>query len=82
VAMLVVGMRAAAAWTPPADWKALLANAARDARTDVHGNVILVGGLAVVAAATWQLLPLFVPAVGCLAGAALAVHRRYHDREP
>jgi len=79
VAMLVIGMRAAAAWTPGADWRVLLATAARQARVDVRGDVILVGGLVVVAAVTWQLLPLFVPVVGCLAGAALAVHRRYHD---
>lgn len=78
VAMLVIGMRAAAAWTPQADWRVLLATAARQARVDLQGDVILVGGLVVVAAVTWQLLPLFVPVVGCLAGAALAVHRRYH----
>jgi hypothetical protein len=34
------------------------------------------GGLAVVAVAGWMLLPLAVPAVGCLAGAAVAVERR------
>lgn len=79
VAMLVVGARAAAAWTPSANWRALLATAAREARVDFRGNVILAGGLVVVAAVTWQLLPLFVPVIGCLAGAALAVHRRYHD---
>jgi hypothetical protein len=78
--MLVIGMRAAAAWTPRADWRGLLVTAARQARVDLHGNVILAGGLAVVAAATWQLLPLFVPAVGCLAGAALAVRRRCDAR--
>jgi hypothetical protein len=81
VAMLVIGMRAAAAWTPRADWRELLATAARQARVDFRGNVILVGGLVVVAAVTWQLLPLFVPVVGCLAGAALAVHRRYQQLE-
>jgi hypothetical protein len=38
--------------------------------------MLLLGGLAVVAVAGWMLLPLAVPALGCLAGAAVAVERR------
>jgi hypothetical protein len=38
--------------------------------------MLLLGGLAVVAVAGWMLLPLAVPALGALAGAAVAVERR------
>ncbi|GAB4003470.1 hypothetical protein GCM10029992_45280 [Glycomyces albus] len=34
------------------------------------------GGLLVLAVSTWALWILFVPMVGCLAGASLAVRRR------
>jgi len=75
-ATAVVGLRAAAAWRPDARWRELLRNAREAATADVGGSGLLLGGLLVVAVVTWQLPPLFVPAAGCLLGAAVAVERR------
>lgn len=76
LALAVVGLRAAAAWSPGARWPALIRAAAVRARDDLFGSVLVAGGVIVVMTVTWQLPPLFVPAVGLLAGAALAVHGR------
>ncbi len=82
--MIVAGLaatvllRASAAWEAGASWKDLFAGAMRDARGDVGGTGILLGGLLVLVACTWALWILFVPMSGCLIGAALAVHRRRH----
>lgn len=75
-ATAVVGLRAASAWRPDARWRDLLRDARAAAVADLGGSGLLLGGLLVVAVATWQLPPLFVPAVGCLLGAAVAVERR------
>ncbi|MCG5212272.1 hypothetical protein [Streptosporangium sp. KLBMP 9127] len=79
LAVIVVGLRAAAAWTAGESWAALAGRAAAQARADLAGSALLVGGVVVVAVVTWQLPPLFVPAAGCLAGAALAVQLRGRD---
>lgn len=73
-------LRAAAAWEQGASWRALFSRALEDTRGDPGGTGILLGGLLVLIACTWALWILFVPMSGCLAGAALAVHRR--GREP
>jgi hypothetical protein len=76
LAVIVVGLRAAAAWTPGASWPALVRASAVRSRADLGGSALIAGGVVVVGVVTWQLPPLFVPAMGCLAGAALAVHLR------
>ncbi|WP_235978577.1 hypothetical protein [Streptomyces lycii] len=52
----------------------------RTAVADPGGSALLAGGLAVVAVAAWQLLPLAAPALGCLAACAVAVEHRYEER--
>ncbi|WP_100444395.1 hypothetical protein [Glycomyces xiaoerkulensis] len=75
-AAATVLLRAAAAWTPGSSWRSLAAAAAEDARGDFGGTGMLLGGLLVLAVATWALWILLVPMSGCVIGAALAVHRR------
>lgn len=77
LALLVVALRAAAAWHPdgPA-WPELARDAARRARTDVSGSLLLVLALGVLVVVTWQLLPLVIPMLGCVVMAAVAVERR------
>ncbi|MEV8568831.1 hypothetical protein AB0436_25165 [Streptomyces sp. NPDC051322] len=68
-AVAVAGLRTAAAWRPGRPWRLV--------RTvDLGGSLLLVGGFAAVAASAWQVPPLAVPAVGCLAAAAVALERR------
>jgi hypothetical protein len=74
-------LRACAAWTPGDRWRTRFAVALADTRDDPAGTGILLGGLAVLAACTWALWLLIVPMGGCLAGAAVAVHRRRLDRK-
>lgn len=74
-------LRAAAAWERDARWRPLLAGAVEEARTDLSGTGILLGGLVVLAVCAWALWLLVVPMSGCLAGAAVAVRRRRIARE-
>lgn len=80
VAWAVLGLRTAAHWRTDADWWALARSAVRRCRADVSGSLLLAGGLLVVAVCCWQLPPLGVVALGCLALAAVAVERRYAHR--
>ncbi|URN11579.1 hypothetical protein LUW77_05465 [Streptomyces radiopugnans] len=78
VAVVVTGLRAAAAWRPGADWFRIgRAAARRTLRTEPGGSLLLAGGLAVVGVAAWMLPPLAAPALGCLAACAVAVERRH-----
>ncbi|WP_367324463.1 hypothetical protein [Streptomyces sp. HUAS ZL42] len=76
----VAGLRAAAAWTPGAPWRALLADAGRRTVLDPAGSFLVVGGLAVVALSAWFVAPLAVPVLGAVAAAAVAVEERYRHR--
>ncbi|MEU7245857.1 hypothetical protein ACI2L4_21950 [Streptomyces sparsogenes] len=74
---IVLGLRTAAQWRPGLGWSAVARAAARRGLgADLGGSLLLVGGLAVVTVAAWQLLPLVAPAVGALAACAVAVDRR------
>ncbi|WP_335988058.1 DUF624 domain-containing protein [Glycomyces sp. MUSA5-2] len=73
-------LRAAAEWAPGERWRDLFARALDGTRTDLGGTGILLGGVAVLAAAAWALWLLAVPMAGCLAGAAVAVRRRALQR--
>ncbi|MEU5027405.1 DUF624 domain-containing protein [Streptomyces milbemycinicus] len=77
LAVIVLGLRTAAQWRPDLGWP-VVARAAvrRGLGADLGGSLLLVGGLAVVTVAAWQLLPLVAPAVGALAACAVAVERR------
>lgn len=85
LAVVVVGLRSAAAWRAGHRWSDTVRGAARRCVTDLGGSLLLAGGLAVVAVVAWQLPPLVVPTLGCLAAAAVAVERRLSTtdhREP
>ncbi|NQX10766.1 hypothetical protein HQQ80_03920 [Microbacteriaceae bacterium VKM Ac-2855] len=73
VAALVVLVGAAADWAPGARWLPLLRASARHAATDARSTSFLVVALLLTALITWQLAPLIVPCLGCLAFAALAL---------
>jgi hypothetical protein len=75
--LIVIGFRAAAAWSPGASWPVLVRAAAGQARADLGGSALLACGLVVAGLVAWRLPPLLVPALGCLAAAALAVHARH-----
>ncbi|WP_410539296.1 hypothetical protein [Streptomyces sp. KL2] len=78
VAVVVTGLRTAAAWRPGADWfRTGRAAVLRTLRTEPGGSLLLAGGLAVVGVAAWMLPPLAAPALGCLAACAVAAERRY-----
>ncbi|MDA1360198.1 DUF624 domain-containing protein [Glycomyces luteolus] len=74
-------LRAAAAWVPGVRWRSLSAGALEEARGDVSGTGVLLGGVAVLAVCAWALWLLVVPMSGCLVGAAVAVRRRRIARE-
>ncbi|MER6123664.1 hypothetical protein ABT173_13590 [Streptomyces sp. NPDC001795] len=76
----VAGLRAAAAWTPGASWRVLLAAAARRTVLDPAGSFLLVGGLAVVLCSAMFTAPLAVPVLGAVAAAAVAVEERHRRR--
>jgi hypothetical protein len=85
LAVVVVGLRSAAAWRAGHRWRDTVRSAARRCVRDLGGSLLLTGGLAVVAVAAWQMPALAVPALGCLAAAAVAVERRLpttDQREP
>ncbi|WP_282692569.1 hypothetical protein [Streptomyces sp. CC208A] len=72
----VTVLRAATAWRPGASWRALLQGAARRALRDPAGSLLVVCGLAVVAASAWFSAPLALPALGLLVAGALAAEHR------
>ncbi|MFC9490662.1 hypothetical protein ACFTZM_31935, partial [Streptomyces hydrogenans] len=69
-------LRAATAWRPGASWRALLPDAGRRALRDPAGSLLVVCGLAVVAASAWFSAPLALPALGLLPAATLAAEHR------
>ncbi|MBD3006520.1 DUF624 domain-containing protein [Streptomyces sp. 5-10] len=77
LAVVVLGLRTAASRRPGTAWAAAARTAARQGlAVDPGGSLLLIGGLAVLAVAAWQMLPLIAPAAGALAGCAVAVERR------
>ncbi|MEV1082977.1 hypothetical protein AB0I98_32980 [Streptomyces sp. NPDC050211] len=80
IGLTVAGLRAAAAWTPGARWRELLAAAGRRTVLDPAGSFLVIAGLAVVALSAWFIAPLAVPVLGAVAAAAIAVEERYRHR--
>nr|WP_206324952.1 MULTISPECIES: hypothetical protein [unclassified Streptomyces] len=72
----VTVLRAATAWRPGAAWRALLPGAWRRSLRDPAGSLLVVCGLAVVAASAWFSAPLALPALGLLVAGTLAAERR------
>lgn len=80
IGAVVALLRAAAAWTPGASWRPLLADAGRRTVLDPAGSFLVVCGLAVVVLSAWFVPPLAVPVLGAVAAAAVAVEERYRHR--
>jgi len=80
IGLAVALLRAAADWSPGRAWRALLADAGRRTVLDPAGSFLVVCGLAVVSLSAWFVAPLAVPVLGAVAGAAVAVERRYRHR--
>ncbi|BBJ39650.1 hypothetical protein SSPO_023680 [Streptomyces antimycoticus] len=77
LAVLVLGLRTATVRRPGTAWPAAARTALRQGlAADPGGSLLLIGGLAVLSVAAWQMLPLIAPAAGALAGCAVAVERR------
>ncbi|WP_411112206.1 hypothetical protein [Streptomyces sp. c-19] len=74
--LTVTLLRAATAWRPGLRWRALLGPAARRTLRDPAGSLLVVCGLAVIAASAWFSAPLALPALGILVASALAAERR------
>ncbi|WP_367820097.1 hypothetical protein [Streptomyces sp. LMG1-1-1.1] len=74
--LTVTVLRAAAAWRPGLRWRALLGPAARRALRDPAGSLLVVCGLAVIAASAWFSAPLALPALGILVASAVAADHR------
>lgn len=79
--VLALVLTSAASWTPQnASWWALLRPTLLRMRDDVRGSLWLVVAVALVSVVTWQLAILVIPALGCLAFAAIAVRARADAR--
>ncbi|MFF1506805.1 hypothetical protein [Streptomyces sp. NPDC058326] len=74
--LTVTLLRAATAWRPDLRWRDLLGPAARRALRDPAGSLLVVCGLAVIAASAWFSAPLALPALGVLVASTLAAERR------
>ncbi|MEU7293725.1 hypothetical protein AB0A76_11040 [Streptomyces exfoliatus] len=74
--LTVTLLRAATAWRPGLRWRALLGPAARRTLRDPAGSLLVVCGLAVIAASAWFSAPLALPALGILVASALAAEQR------
>ncbi|MGW6390415.1 hypothetical protein ACWFR1_07890 [Streptomyces sp. NPDC055103] len=74
--LTVTVLRAATDWRPDLRWRALAGSAARRALRDPAGSLLVVCGLAVIAASAWFSAPLALPALGILVASALAAEHR------
>jgi hypothetical protein len=78
--LAVVLFTMAAQWTPESTWRAALRGVPAHLRADPvgAGYLLATGVFAVVV--TWQLAPLVVPALGCIAFAIVAIPERPRGR--
>jgi hypothetical protein len=72
VALLV----AAGAWSPETRWRGAVRAVPRLVRADPIGALYLVATAIFAVVVTWQLFPLLIPALGCVALAVVAVPER------
>lgn len=75
-ALALVLFTAAARWTPEAGWLGALRAVLGAVRADPGGAAYLVATAIFAAVVTWQLFPLVIPALGCVALAIVAVPER------
>lgn len=71
---------AAGTWSPETGWRRALRAVPAAVRADLGGAAYLVATAGFVCVATWALLPLFLPAIGCAALAVVAIPERRRMR--
>jgi hypothetical protein len=80
VAAGVALLASAGAWTPERGWRAALWSVPASVRGDLRGTLFLAATAVFVGVATWTLIPLVVPALGCAALAVVAIPERRRTR--
>jgi hypothetical protein len=75
-ALAVVVLTAARVWTPASGWLVALRSVPAAVRGDLGGAAYLVASAGLVVLVTWQLVPLLIPALGCLVLALVAIPER------
>lgn len=78
--VVVVALRVAGAWIPGQHWWRSVRVAARCARLDLTGSVLLVAAVVMCGVLVWMLTPLMLIVGGLLALAVLAVEQRSGQR--
>ena len=73
-------LSAASAWSPERGWRAALSGVPAMLRADLRGALFLAATAGFVGIATWMLVPLIVPALGCAALAVVAIPERRRAR--
>ena len=73
-------LSAASAWSPERGWRAALSGVPATLRADLRGALFLAATAGFVGIATWMLVPLIVPALGCAALAVVAIPERRRAR--
>ena len=73
-------LASAGAWTPETGWRAALWSVPGAVRADLRGALFLAATAVFVGVATWMLVPLIVPALGCAALAVVAIPERRRAR--
>jgi len=76
----VVLLSAAGAWSPELGWRAALSTVPASLRGDLRGALFLAATAVFVGVTTWMLVPLIVPALGCVALAVVAIPERRRAR--
>ncbi|WP_457101672.1 hypothetical protein [Microbacterium sp. P5_E9] len=79
-AVAVALLAAAGAWTPEAGWRTAVSGVPAGLAADVTGALFLVATAVFVGVATWALVPLVIPALGCAALAVVAIPERRRRR--
>lgn len=74
--LVLVLFTVAGRWRPEVGWRGALREVPRVLRNDLAGAAYLLATAAFAVIVTWQLLPLIVPALGCVALAIVAVPER------
>jgi len=80
LALSVVLLATAGLWSPQAGWRAALRALPRSLADDVPGALYLAATGVFVGVATWALVPLVIPALGCAALAVVAIPERPRHR--
>jgi hypothetical protein len=78
--LAVVMFTMASLWTPGSTWRAVLCAVPAELRADPAGAAYLLATAVFAVVVTWQLAPLIVPALGCIAFAIVAVPERPRRR--